>query len=204
MYTVRVLHNSFLRALSVCSSLHLMLVTCERLIAIKFTTQYPYIVIKRNIKVAVFSFWIFVFSYEVLRRLEIAIIFFNLLVPLVLISSVLFIVTAYIILYRETLRHHKMIKTQQLPQEEVQRFAKENKALKTTVFVVGAVAFCFLPMSLSVLSFVSELSVVFAAMWVRTFAMLNSLLNPLIYCWRQKDMRKYVFRISSQAVLPEN
>ena len=42
--TARVLHNSLIRAVSVCSSLHLMLVTCERLIAIKFTMHYPYLV----------------------------------------------------------------------------------------------------------------------------------------------------------------
>ena len=39
-----------------------------------------------------------------------------------------------------------MIKTQQMPQEEVERFAKDNKALKTTVYVVGALALCFSPM----------------------------------------------------------
>ncbi|CAH3123679.1 unnamed protein product, partial [Pocillopora meandrina] len=33
---------------------------------------------------------------------------------------------------------YNAIKAQQLPQEEVERFSKENKALRTTVFVVGA------------------------------------------------------------------
>lgn len=40
----RVIHGSTLRALSVCSCLHLMLVTAERLVAIKFTMNYLYIV----------------------------------------------------------------------------------------------------------------------------------------------------------------
>ena len=44
----RDVHDSSIRALSVCSCLHLMLVTCERLIAIKFTVYYPYIVRKRK------------------------------------------------------------------------------------------------------------------------------------------------------------
>ena len=61
--------------------------------------------------------------------------------------SVVFIVVAYIILYLETLRHRKKIRTQQLPQQEIERFVKENKALKTTVLVVGAVMLCFLPMA---------------------------------------------------------
>ena len=51
----------------------------------------------------------------------------------VLVLCILFVTSAYVVLYRETLRHRKMIKTHQLPQGEVERFTKENKVLKTTV-----------------------------------------------------------------------
>ena len=44
-----------------------------------------------------------------------------------------------------------MIKTQQLPLDEVDRFVKESKALKPTVYVIGAVALCFLPMGFTFL-----------------------------------------------------
>ena len=67
------------------------------------------------------------------------------LITLVIILCVLFIAIAYVVLYQETRRHQKMIKTQQLPQEEVEQFLKESKALKTTVYVVGAVMLCLLP-----------------------------------------------------------
>ena len=62
--SAQLVSKSFYRALSVCSCLHLMLVTCERLIAIKFTRHYPYIVIKRNIKAAVISIWTIVIFWE--------------------------------------------------------------------------------------------------------------------------------------------
>ena len=204
---VRVFHNTFIRGVSLCSCLHLMLVTCERLIAIKFTMYYPYIVITRNIKVAVASFWILTFSCEAFRFKPGTEIFLNILLVFVLTLCVLFILISYVILYRETLRHQKKIKTQQLPQEEVERFAKESKALKTTVLVVGAVMLGFLPMVITVLSKDFELTVglsklFYVPSWVRTFAMLNSFLNPLIYCWRQKEMRQFVFLISSTAVAP--
>lgn len=87
-----------------------------------------------------------------------------------------------------------MIKTQQLPQEEVQRFLKESKALKTTVFLVGAVVLCFEPaifyllLEVSVQKLNSSENFNFLQ-WVRTFVMLNSFLNPLIYCSRLKEMR---------------
>ena len=206
-------HNFFLRALSVCSSLHLMLVTCERLIAIKFTVYYPYLVTKKNIKVAeivvcVFPFMCTVITFisynSVTRKMQ------NLLVSLAMTFCVVFIASAYVVLYRETRRHEEKIKTQQLPQEEVQRFARESKALKTTVFVVSAVMLSFLPMALTLLLVVKGLKKQkqYEAMFsvlsplVRTCTMLNSLLNPLIYCLRQKEMRKFVLRVSCQAVEP--
>ena len=215
--TVKLFHNLMLRVVSVSSSLHLMLVTCERLMAIKFTMHYPYIMKKRNITVAVLTIWAFTFLTEViywfskthnkLQHIR------TLLVSLTMIVCIVFIVLAYIILYRETLRQRRKIKTQQLPQEEVERFIKESKALKTTVFVVGAVTLSFLPMALHLIAWalnkkyqlisVNEVLVILQSL-VRTFAMLNSLLNPLIYCLRQEEMRKFVLRLPCQAVHPVN
>ena len=130
-------------------------------------------------------------------------IFTNAFTGLVLTSCVLFILVSYVILYRETRRHENKIKTGQLPQEEKERFLRDRKALKTTVYVVGAVLLCLTPAAawLLVSSF---LRVVAEELWaqmthdqlrktigptVRTFVYLNSLINPLIYCWRQKEMR---------------
>jgi len=117
-------------------------------------------------------------------------------------------------LYRETLRQRQKIKTQQLLPEEVERFAKESKALKTTVYVVGAVVFCLLPAAFFLLWVVplspdanpAKLKFFYAfTPWFRTFGILNSLLNPLIYCWRQEEIRKFVFRFRArQVVLPVN
>ena len=43
----RLIYVSAMQALSACSCLHLMLVTGERLVAIKFTMRYPFIVTKK-------------------------------------------------------------------------------------------------------------------------------------------------------------
>ena len=204
-------HAVFIRSLSVCSALQLMLVTCERLIAIKFTMYYLYIVTKRNIKVAVIAVWAFTFISEVVRFTSNAVKerMHNLLVSLVGIFCVLFIASSYIILYLETRRHVMNITAQQLPQEEVQRFAKESKALKTTVIVVSALALSFLPITLTMLLWTTSMKkiidievtlILFPVL--RTCVMLNSLLNPLIYCLRQKEMRKCVLRVPCQAVEP--
>ena len=51
--TLRIFLFFFISIFLVCSCLHLMLVTCERLIAIKFTMHYHSLVTKRNIRVSV-------------------------------------------------------------------------------------------------------------------------------------------------------
>ena len=209
-YAVYLFQNSFMYTVSVCSCLHLALITCERLIAIKFTMRYPYIVTTRKINIAVTAFWIVSVFVGVFRLFKSMFVFVTFLVAFVLISCFVFIGSAYVILYFETLRHRKMIKNQQLPQEEVQRITKENKALKTSVLIIGALLVCFLPGIFSGILISSGViknrsyTYWFFVSWARTLSMLNSLLNPLIYCWRQKEIRKLVFGSRTQAVLPAN
>ena len=213
--TIGFLYTILLRALSLCSSLHLVLVTSERLIAIRFTKRYASIVTRRNIRAAVIASWVVSISYAALgepRNTSKASLL-NLLAALIIVSCVIFMAFAYVILFRETRRHVKMIKVHQLPQEEVHRFNKEKKALKTTVLVVSAVFVCFLPMAaVTVTVFVLKkmnishqgfIADCLPCVWVLTFIMFNSVVNPLIYCWRQKEMRKFVFRLTSPAVGPE-
>ena len=198
-------HDASFHTALISSSLHLMLVTFERLLPIKFTMRYSTVITEKNIKIAVTVFWIIAFSSGVFRLFRINIKVGAYILSFIIILCILFVVYSYMILYRETRRHKRKIKTQQLPQEEVERFTKENKALKTTVFVVCAVIFCFLPcgagLSLLIARLITLLSsILMITSWARTFSMLNSLLNPLIYCWRQKEMRKFVFRMRNQLV----
>ena len=200
------IHNSLIRTLSVCSCLHLVLVTCERLIAIKLTMRYPYLVTKRNIKKAVIAFWVFAVFCGTPGLDAILLVF----LAFTFLSCILFILCSYLILYLETLRHQKKMKTQQMPQDEVERMAKESKAFNTTVLVVGAVVLCFAPtffyivLRLVVFSHNPVSPILAFRPWPRTFTMLNSFFNPLIYCWRQREIRKFVFGFRNQAVLPAN
>ena len=176
-----------------------MLVTLERLLAIKFTMQYPNIITDEKMKRAVLVVWILTFILGVFRVLKMSQVVHSLSLLLTL-SCILFLAFAYFVMYRETRLQQEKIKTQQLPQQEVERFNKENKALKTTVFVVGAVIFCLLPLCFCLILLVTcfcDICYTIAPV-TQTCAMLNSLVNPLIYCWRQKEMRKVIFRLRTQ------
>ena len=195
-------HYSSIRAVLVCSSLHLILVTYERVIAIKFTMYYPIFVTTQKLKVAVIGFWLVSISSELVNHATEDSLFANVITTLALIFCVVFVSISYLLLYKETLRLRRKMKTEQIPQEEVERIAKENKALKTTVLVVGAVLLCFMPLLMHILLVLLwSGNVVYQASlynvltpFSRTFSMFNSFLNPLIYCLRQREMRKFVLR----------
>ena len=95
----------------------------------------------------------------------------------------------------------------------MQKVVNENKAAKTTAFAVSVELVSFLPMALTIFSEVAgvgrsqlNLNAVFAVSipLARTCAILNSLLNPLIYCLRQKETRKFVLRVPCKPVEPLN
>ena len=67
---VKEVHNYFLRTFIISSSLHLMLVTCERLLAIRYTNHYLYIATGRNIKVSIVLSWFFSFIISRLRYIK--------------------------------------------------------------------------------------------------------------------------------------
>ena len=119
--TVGISFISFLLVTLVSSYFHLMLVTFERLIAIKFTMQYSNIITEKNMKIAVIVARIIGSIYGVLGGTEEVNKALYLPGPLA-ISCILFLNFAYLVMYRETARHKKKIKTQQLPQEAVESF----------------------------------------------------------------------------------
>ena len=209
--TLRTIHNWLLGLVSLLTLLHLSIVSGERIIAIKYTMRYLSIVTPKNMRIAVITVWVFCLVFYLgyglspvdQRQLRLA---SNIVVVFCMITCILFLLIAYAILFRETMRHQKVINTQQLPLDEVERYARENKAFKTTVLVVGALLGSFVPLALLVLFRPKKgydgLHDVFLP-WARTVAMMNSVLNPLIYCWRQKDMRKFFMKALSQNIEPD-
>ena len=203
---LREINNDLLGYQSLVSMLHLSLVTGERLLAIKYTMRYPTLVTVRNIRLAVITAWVLPTLIQILSNVVTGLPEYSgILIAFILMICILFIILSYASLFVEIRRHQKAIKTQQLSQCEIDRHARDYKAFKTTVYIVSAVLFSFLPMAMALLFRPKKgyggLHDVFLP-WFRTFAMLNSLLNPLIYCWRQKEMRNYIMAMFSPAVNP--
>ena len=136
--------------LQTASYLHLMLVTFERLVAIKFTMKYSNIITYNNMRRAVLVVWIISFINGVLRGMEMVKVASS-LAGLLTVSRILFLAFSYCIMYRETRRHQeKMKKLTTAPRRNGKICQREQGAEDN--FVCGRYC-CYLPSSTLFLSY---------------------------------------------------
>ena len=105
------------------------------------------------------------------------------------------IVFCQITVYREVRRHEKQLSTQQVTEEARQKFLKDKKAFKLTAIIVALLFICYIPVCVlrivlikyrSIMSVQFLYACFFTIVWV---ALLNSLLNPIVYSVRLRQFR---------------
>ena len=186
---------------------HLALISIDRYIAIKKPLRYRNIVTKQRIKTGVILAWVLTVlllipAGSVLSitdsATEIDLAYskvLNMIPSLVCLVYIVIIGYTYGYIYSESRRQKKRLKTQQLSREQAEQVKKDNKAANTLTIVLGAVLLTYLPSIITgAVSSSSERSLeprVMAVVWswANTVIVLNSLFNPLIYCWRFKNLR---------------
>lgn len=104
------------------------------------------------------------------------------------------IVFCHIAVYREIRRHEKQIAAHQISEEAREKFLKEGKALKLTTTVLFILLLCYLPSIIVRIllqtSTINRVKTAHITFFTTSFvAILNSLINPVIYCVRIKHFR---------------
>ena len=127
---------------SIVSLFHLILISIDRLIALKYSFQYIDIVTKPRLALAVTFSWLITGVYILLRTFTSSSLpkFF---LPLLLICCILIIMYCHIYVYFITRRHEKQIKAEQMCREAATNFMREKKAWKTTRIIIGVPFFVF-------------------------------------------------------------
>ena len=178
---------------------HLTLISMERFVALKYTFRYVTIVTKLRLKMAVVSCWVIACCPAILQSLSGQFQTINRVTTILLgyfnISLILF---CHLSVYFVTRRHEKQIKCEQVSPQAAADFAKEKKALKTTRIIIMALLVCFFPVIVygvfSQVFFLSSnyiVNVIVLSHPIAIFVLsLNSLCNPIIYCFRNKTFRK--------------
>ena len=187
------LSKNVIRVLGLTSLLHLSLVNIERYIAIKHSLEHISMVTTVRIYRSSAIMWF----VSLLITTPLATIDNSLYLTVsnvVLSLCTVIIIFCQVVLYHETRRHEKEIAAQQASVEARQKFLKDKKAFKLTTIVLLFLVLSYLPFlifrMLIVNNIIDSVNVAYIVLTTTTFVIiLNSLINPIIYCIRIRQFR---------------
>ena len=203
--TIEKMFAASLVVANIASLCHLVLISVDRYIALKYSLKYQSLVTKHRILIGELLSWAFIMLVAIPEIILAVInvetkIFMQLghAIPIIICSVFLHVViytNCYI--FSETRRQKRRIQTEQVPQEEAKRIKKDNKAVNTLVIIFAALIITYLPaffnsgfiiLRSSKHSSDEKLTAVNVVVTWFTFSvvLLGSLVNPIIYCWRSK------------------
>lgn len=184
------------------SLLTLTAIAIERFLALHLHLRYKEVITKRRILTAACSFWVIGLAttslYFIQRSVFGAIVISSELFSIVITS------VAYIKIYKIVRRHAREIQSQRLvsvdpnaPQLEL-NMKKYQRSTFTMVIVFMLSFVCYVPYSgvmVAKLKYGFTADVKVAIDIFSTVVCINSSLNPLIYCWRMKEVRQAVWAV---------
>ena len=185
--------NPFVVFSILASLFHLVLISIERYFALKYALRYTAMVTKFRMTIAVVFVWFLTGSHSLFTTFT-GRKYIPYTLSILTGFSLLVIVYCHIFVYVITRRHEKQISTEQFTAEAAAKFLEEKKAWKTTTIIIGFLLLFFLP-GLALLLWQltglnEETRLAFRPVLVPCSLMLNSLCNPIIYCWRSKTLRE--------------
>lgn len=173
----------------------LALLSIERYLAMKYSLRYQQIITTFRVATAVISCWVvallppvFIYSASLAAQgLSIA-------VSIVFVSLVV-IFYCHISVYSVTRRHTRQIKSQRVSQDAAKKFLEDKKAavgFAVSSFVPSLV-YRFMP-PLPLHNYLGNLFISFKPILL-SCVVINSLCNPVIYCWRSSVLRKAMLEL---------
>ena len=192
---IRQLSKAVITVLVRASLLHLALMYLDRYIAIKHPYRYTTMVTATRILYSSAFAW----TLALLSTATSSFLNEKLYKPLTDGNIIGFFCTTIItfcqiVLYYETRRHEKQIAAYQVSEDDREKFVKEKKALKLTTTVLFCLLLTYCPvLVIGILmrnTFFHSLNAAHIALGIAScLILLNSLINPVIYCIRRRQFR---------------
>ena len=199
-YYLRIIFYTVGALFSAVSGLTLAAISIDRLLALSLGLRYRHVVTLRRVRVIVISFWfcccsaavIFIYSEHVQQALA------SSMVILCVLTSTFCYTKIYL-----KLRHHQtqvqshVHQGQQLNEgDTLLNIARYKRTVSSALWVQITLVACYLPFSIAIAIFaitgLSTPSFDFAWDVSSSFLLLNSTLNPVLYCWKMKEVRQAV------------
>ena len=179
---------------SAASFLGVMALSADRFLAIHLHLRYQELVTHNRVVATVIAIWVFSLSLSFFRWFgarNVSIVLISLLsIACLALSAVL-----YFKIYSAVRRHRNQIHALQVQQVaengEMTNFARRRKSALAAFYVYFVFLLCYLPSAciFVVTSFGSSTGVKAYFICSTTVVFLNSSLNPVIYCWKMRDIR---------------
>ena len=176
------------------SFLNVTAIAVDRLLAINLHLRYRELVTSKRVIIALVSIWI---ASGVIASLFVSLDIHNVIVGVIVeFVGILLTTVAYIRIYRAVRYHQNQIHSQlQQQNTQVMELFREKKAAFNAVHFYVIFVSCYLPNFCSTILSTTDntQSSLWLAFYVTFFCvLLNSSLNPLVYCWRYRETRQTI------------
>ena len=196
--------STFLSALylfTAASCLGVMALSVDRFLAVHLHLRYKELVTHKRVVAVMISMWMFSAFLSLFYLWVSTNIFFN-VIPIL---GVIFLVCSGLVYYKiyvSVRRHRNQIQALQVEQaaqtDQITNTARLRKSAVGAFYVYLVFLLCYLPqlcgfviVTISDLSTAAKVFVIFST----TLVFLNSALNPVIYCWKMRHIRRAVLDI---------
>ena len=184
----------FMSLLVAASFLNVIFIAFDRLFAVSFHLRYQELVTARRLTTVLVSVWIISCVFPILYILfpkEI-----EMVTAIISLIGYALTTVAYVRIYKVVKYHQNQIYSQnQLQVEQKREEIRQKKSAYNALFVYLVFLACYLPFLPSTILYLTNTSEIsfLVAQGVSIFLIcLNSSLNPLVYCWRYREIRQIV------------
>ncbi|XP_073247193.1 adenosine receptor A3-like [Porites lutea] len=172
-------------------------ISVDRLLALSLGLRYRNFVTFRRTLVAVISIWVlsFLITAGNFWDLRIRLWFYHLGICVCLVTSVFAYTKIFLTLRRKQIKAKNQMSQTQPSQAIPLNIARYRKAVNSAMWVQVTLVVCYLPFAV-VAALTPQrgmpLSIYLARQYTGTVVYLNSTLNPLLYCWRIREVKRGV------------
>ena len=198
-FLVKIIANTATTVFGLVSLFTLTTISIDRVLALNLGLRYKNVVTLKRVRICVIIFWLFSVAVSMISlyyfRIYLVIICILLLlciaIPIFCYSNIFVTLR-----FRETQVQKDINQEHNNDRRITVNIARYRKTLSTAVWVQLALLICYLPFCivLAVYAYTGKRSLAHNLGWAATlsFYYLNSSLNPILYCWRIKEVRQAV------------
>ena len=173
-------------------------ITVDRFLALHYHLQYPNLMTTSRAIYTIITIWciITLFSFSILWSLSIYYFFATFCITICLLVCLV----CFIKIYRIVRRHQLQIQVQQQAVENSidtheQQIRQSTRSAKNIFIYFLAMILCYSPFSIAVfISGFTSIDLKVVATFSLTVVLMNSSINPFLFCWRMTELRAAVFK----------